>query len=132
MSLDEMEKLVIIKAYRFYRGNKTVTSNALGIAIRTLDNKLERYEADANKLREKQALEREAELRSLDRLRGIIPGSEGSYDANKARAELLNGTPPGVQLESSTSVSKEQSVSVQERKKVQKVLPKHSASSSTD
>ena len=132
MTLDDMEKLIIIKAYSFYRGNKTMTSNSLGIAIRTLDNKLERYEADAIRLREKQALEREAELRALDRMRGINPGDEGSYDANKARTELLNGNATGVRLESSTDVSKEQSVSLQERKKVQKVLPKHSTSSGQD
>lgn len=43
MTLDQIEKQVILKAYRFFEGNKTHTASALGIAIRTLDNKLKRY-----------------------------------------------------------------------------------------
>ena len=43
MSLADVEKEVIIKAYSFYRENKTQTSIALGVSIRTLDNRLEKY-----------------------------------------------------------------------------------------
>lgn len=42
-TLDDVEKEVILKAFSFYQGNKTQTAKSLGIAIRTLDNKLERY-----------------------------------------------------------------------------------------
>lgn len=38
-----MEKEVILHAFRFYRQNQTHTADGLGIAIRTLDSKLERY-----------------------------------------------------------------------------------------
>lgn len=44
MTLDEVEKRTILKAFRHYRGNKTTTANVLKIAIRTLDNKLKSYE----------------------------------------------------------------------------------------
>lgn len=42
-TLKEMEKEVIQSAMRFYHGNKTHVANSLGIAIRTLDNKLADY-----------------------------------------------------------------------------------------
>jgi hypothetical protein len=41
-----MEKQIILAAFRHYRGNKTATANSLKIAIRTLDNKLEKYQQD--------------------------------------------------------------------------------------
>lgn len=51
VTLDELEKAVIEKAMRYYEGNKTRTASSLGIAIRTLDNKLARYK-DMNKNKE--------------------------------------------------------------------------------
>lgn len=48
VTLDQVEKEVILKALSFYHGNKTVTARALGIAIRTLDNKLEKYNGNIN------------------------------------------------------------------------------------
>lgn len=44
ITLAQVEKEVIQKAYKFFDGNKTKTAQALGIAIRTLDNKLMIYE----------------------------------------------------------------------------------------
>lgn len=41
------EKQIILAAYRFYHGNKTRTAQALGVAIRTLDARLEEYAAKA-------------------------------------------------------------------------------------
>lgn len=46
--LEDVEKEVILKAYRFFDNNKTKTASALGIAIRTLDNKLAKYSAVKN------------------------------------------------------------------------------------
>ena len=43
ITLEEIEKQVILKALEFYQGNKTKTALSLGIAVRTLDNKLEKY-----------------------------------------------------------------------------------------
>ena len=43
MTLADVERVVILKAFRFFQGNKTRTAAALDIAIRTLDSKLEQY-----------------------------------------------------------------------------------------
>jgi hypothetical protein len=48
MKLDEIEKMVILKAFQFFHGNKTQTANSLGIAVRTLDAKLKKYEDEKN------------------------------------------------------------------------------------
>lgn len=45
MSLEDVERDAILKAFEFFRGNKTQTANSLGIAIRTLDSKLDKYGA---------------------------------------------------------------------------------------
>jgi hypothetical protein len=44
LKLAEVEKFAILRAFKFFQGNKTRTALALDIAIRTLDNKLELYE----------------------------------------------------------------------------------------
>lgn len=53
MTLEDIERSAIEKAYSFYRNNKTQTSKALGIAVRTLDSKLAKYQEidDAKKER---------------------------------------------------------------------------------
>ena len=53
MTLDAIEREVIQDAMKFYEGNKTHTASALGIAIRTLDARLEKYAADAQARKEK-------------------------------------------------------------------------------
>jgi DNA-binding NtrC family response regulator len=42
-TIESVEKEIIMQALSFYQGNKTQTAQALGIAIRTLDNKLAQY-----------------------------------------------------------------------------------------
>lgn len=46
MTLDYVEKQVIKAALAYHSGNKTKTADSLGIAIRTLDNKLARYKQE--------------------------------------------------------------------------------------
>jgi hypothetical protein len=46
MTLDQLEKQAILSAYSICGKNKTRTAQALGIAIRTLDNKFEKYAED--------------------------------------------------------------------------------------
>lgn len=43
ISLEQLEKKVILQAYRYCNGNKTQAAQMLGIAIKTLYNKLEQY-----------------------------------------------------------------------------------------
>jgi DNA-binding NtrC family response regulator len=47
MTLDEMEKQVILAALRFYHGNKAKTAQALNVSVRTIHNKLEKYDQEA-------------------------------------------------------------------------------------
>lgn len=44
MPLETATDQIIEAAYTFYKGNKTQTARSLNIAIRTLDNKLEKME----------------------------------------------------------------------------------------
>jgi DNA-binding NtrC family response regulator len=44
VTLDTVERDVIERALRFFEGNKAATARSLGIAVRTLDNKLASYE----------------------------------------------------------------------------------------
>ena len=53
-TLESIEREVIQQAFRFYQGNKTATANSLGIAIRTLDAKLEKYNSPVASSNEKQ------------------------------------------------------------------------------
>ena len=43
--LDQIEKLHILKVLTYFNGNKTKAANAMGITVKTLYNKLARYEA---------------------------------------------------------------------------------------
>lgn len=76
MSLEYIEEQVIKKAMVHFQGNKTHTAKSLGIAIRTLDNKLARYE----ELEKEKELVIEAENKrardDLQRARGIVPIGE--------------------------------------------------------
>lgn len=47
LTLDKIEKDVILSALKFYQNNKTRTASALNIAVRTLDNKMAKYEKEA-------------------------------------------------------------------------------------
>lgn len=49
MTLEQAERMIIERAFRYYQYNKTHTARALGIAIRTLDNKLDSYAAGMQK-----------------------------------------------------------------------------------
>lgn len=49
LTLDDVEKRAIQKAFSFFHKNKTQTANALGIAVRTLDSKIEKYDIEPKK-----------------------------------------------------------------------------------
>lgn len=77
MSLEIVEKLVIIKAYSHFRQNKTATANSLGIAIRTLDAKLDKYEFERMEEEKKNNLEKQKKEDLLARARGNPPNNLG-------------------------------------------------------
>ena len=71
MTLEQAEKHIIQNALLFCRGNKTHTAKALGIAIRTLDSKLDKYEAEENERLAQQAEREEQNAKSLQAQRGF-------------------------------------------------------------
>lgn len=44
MRLEDVERLAILAAMRFYEDNKTQTAKSLDISVRTLHAKLDKYE----------------------------------------------------------------------------------------
>lgn len=149
VTLVEVEKQVILKAFRFFRGNKTATSNALGISIRTLDARLEEYE----KLGKEQEISDERNKRDREQFLARQRGNPTVNDlgvsvltawsnaasssfapaiANAKTAETSDGsmgTSPGVRVEPVIETKPQQAMSMPERKEVQSVSPRHTPTS---
>ena len=126
VTLEQIEKEVILLAFRHFRGNKTTTSNALGIAIRTLDSKLEKYELDGKTEKERLVNEQSKRNEFLARSRGNVPNNinGGSVAVEtKKDAASLPGTNAGIRMESPAHAPAQSPVSMPERGKVQTVLP---------
>lgn len=115
ITLEEVERLIIIKAYEFYGRNKTATANALNISVRTLDTKLEKYDEDERTRVETERAERVKDANFLERQRGFTIGPDGR--------QMLYGAPTGVHMEPAPQPPAQQAMPVQERQKVQSVLP---------
>lgn len=60
-TIEDIERKIIKAALQFFRGNKTQTAQSLGIAIRTLDNKIEKY-GQEDELKAAREKEREQEM----------------------------------------------------------------------
>lgn len=73
-SLEQNEREIITAAFDFYKENKSATAQSLGISVRTLENKLEKYAqaAEAAKAMEAERIRRQEEFQA--RARGIVPG----------------------------------------------------------
>lgn len=94
VSLEDLEKQVILRAYRHYRFNKTSTAASLKIAVRTLDARLECYESqditNAQRAQDEQKRRTEFDLKQ----RGIPQGNLGMpYDAYHAANMRLDQKP---------------------------------------
>jgi len=116
VSLEQIEKDVILKAFRFYRGNKTQCSISLGISIRTLEAKLEKYEQDGKKQRDTEERESADRAAQLNRARGIAVTASPTEG-------VVFGTGAGVHAQPPVAVPEKQPVPVSEPEKVQSVLP---------
>lgn len=141
ISLESMERQVILAAFRFYRGNKTATAQSLGIAIRTLDNKLEKYQADDDAAKERSDAHYNEREEFLKAQRGeksnwkpkpVDAGIAKNLETQRARkAEGLNGSgkngnvaEAGARLESVEETTSEQSMPLPIGQEVQKVSSK--------
>lgn len=121
-TLDQIEKQVIIKALEHYRGNKTATAGALGIAIRTLDNKFERYEAE--KKTEEAAVARDRKIRDaqLARARGITTSQSAAFPDSAEDEEAGDSASAGIRVEPTSDFATQPAVSLPQRGEVQGVL----------
>ncbi len=75
--LDDVERDLILGALTRCGGNRTWASDILGISVRTLRNKLQRYEGGPNKIAASKAgrMRRSDEDALTTRLRDYDPGS---------------------------------------------------------
>lgn len=127
LTLEMAEKMAILQAMQFYKNNKTATANALGIAIRTLDNKLELYAQDDIRMKaveNERARQREEFAR---RARGQAPSvsqptPRDSAQSQKASDPVDSLPHPGVPVEPAPDPSEEYPLPVPEPEKVQEVL----------
>lgn len=134
VTLAGIEKQVILKAFQFFHGNKTSTSIALGISIRTLEARLEEYKK-SDEIQEV-AIETRRKQREqfLARQRGNPTANEfGSSVLNSTFAPLANtietiqksvDTPARVFMEPALEVKPQPVMPLPERKEVQSVPPK--------
>lgn len=72
-TLAQVEEQVIVAALSFFRGNKSATATALGVSVRTLDNKLERYMNEKEEREMAEAFRKEEREALLLRARGQAP-----------------------------------------------------------
>lgn len=121
VTLKSIERQVIQRAFAFYQKNKTATAKALGISVRTLDERIKEFELDdeAEKARYEAEKQRRAEF--LKRARGERTAQHNSaYTPPQVQPKAESG----VRLESALKPTAQQPVPVSERKEVQDVLPR--------
>lgn len=106
LTVDYAEQIVIEGAYSWFRGNKTQAAQAVGITVKTLHLKLEKYDADR----------RDNESRG----KIIRPGQQ----AESRSGISLSGTSEGARLEPPAETRQESTMPVYERQEVQEMLPK--------
>ncbi len=110
-TLEAIERQVIQKAFEFYRQNKSATSRALGIAIRTLEAKLEKYALDQDAQDKRDEARKQDNDLWLERSRGIAPSGQFDNTASKPVPEPMNGlNPTGWKPEDKTVTSEELAV----------------------
>lgn len=109
-TLEMVERQVIKKALKFFHDHKTKTAEALGISLRTLQNKLDKYEEEDI---ESSRIEQQAKERD-----------EAFLKACRAKPET------GSRVESVVTISEEQPMPVRERTEVQTLPPGQNKSNS--
>jgi hypothetical protein len=91
VTLESIEHQVIIRAYDYYKKNNAATARALGIDVRTLKAKLDKYDADGKERERLAEIRRQENENFLARSRGLPP----VYDmADKPMPLPQNGINP--------------------------------------
>lgn len=123
MTEEALIQAVTLYTLQWFRGNKTQAAHTLGINVKTIDNRLERYENE-RKLAEQNDTERKrTNVELLNRMRG----TPGQTIAQVPTDIFSPGT--GIYVESAPQVPAQQPVPVPQRQEVQKVLPQHNTAS---
>jgi hypothetical protein len=118
MTFAQVEKSVLLQAFRFHRGNKSAAASALGIPEAQLSEKLNGYlneEKEQERVTNEQRQQREEFIR---RSRGIHPATPTAPGGSS-----IFSADAGVSVESTSESSEKSSVPMPERKEVQSVLP---------
>ena len=122
VSLESLIQQVVESALQFYKGNKTATAQSLGIAIRTLDNRLEKY-AKEKAEHEKRVKDAESKRQQFLERQRATPGA-AQFDNGSIPSQFdprfSNGTPvaTGVQPESIANASEKHGLPLPKRQKV--------------
>lgn len=119
MTLESVEQAAIEDAFRYFLGNKTQTAQALGIAIRTLDSKLEKYEYDRIEHKRRAAEEQSKREEWLAKSRGLTEG-QSVYSAHQVPTDR-------VRVEPIVEIMPKSAMSMPERSEVQEMSQKPSA-----
>lgn len=95
VTLDAIERQVIIRAFDYYKKNMAATSRALNIDARTLKAKLAKYDLDEVEEKKREAQRRKEQDDFLARCRGQVPAG-AQYDHSASRPVPLpqNGLNP--------------------------------------
>lgn len=137
-TLDQMERNAIQIAFKFFQGNKTQTSISLGISIRTLEAKLEKYANDDKSERQRATHDANGNDEWSKRARGLSPPLATSEierrinDSNRVAKEPEESTDDvdpgtGLRVEPAVEIPAQQSMPVSVEKEVQSVLPKQAS-----
>lgn len=125
IKLAEIEKEIILKAYKFCSDNKTTTARMLGLDIKTLRAKIEKYDKEKEEEIKRDELRRKLNEDFQRKSRGLPP-----IHFPEIKKSDGNKTNEGVCMESSSNYREKQSVPLQERKEIQEVLPETTSESS--
>lgn len=123
LTLEAIEKMVILKALTHFRYNKTVTAQALGIAIRTLDNKLDKYDHDKKVEEQRDADTKRKREDFAIRERGNPPNNLGIPFSPAFSPTVMQESVTRTRMESFANSSPKHEMSLQEQSEVQAVLP---------
>lgn len=122
VTLDDIEEQVIQKALTHFRGNKAQVAAALGISVRTVDNKLDKYELARAEERAKEDERKRVRAEQLARARGIHPvHPAASYGS------AFEASEQGIRLEPVTYATPQHQVPLSLRSEVQEMLPGQAA-----
>lgn len=129
ISLENIEKQVILKAYDHYRSNKTATAGALGISVRTLDSKLERYDAEKRIEDERREQSQQEREHQLSRARGFAVGQDTPASTAGERRQSADGAKAnaGVRVESFANAPAKSPVPMPKPVEVQEMLSRQTA-----